>query len=336
MKPAEHTDEDAVVHVSGLKKYFQVAERDPGLWGAVKGLFKRRYRTVKALDGISFSLQPGELLGFIGPNGAGKSTTIKILSSIMQADGGTCRVLGAVPWQNRKRNVARIGVVFGQRTQLWWDLPVIESYELLRDIYAIPHKQYARILEELTALLNLEGVLHTPVRQLSLGQRMMCDIAASLLHGPELLFLDEPTIGLDAVAKLAVRDFISRLNRDKGVTIILTTHNLDDIESLCRRILLIHQGRILYDGTLTGLRARVPGKRRLTIDLVDDRDIIDMPHATITGQEGHRVFLSFDPAHISAKELIDHILQAHEVRDLFLENPPIETLIARIYRDQQP
>ena len=196
--------------VNDLAKRFQIAERDPGLWGALKGIARRRYRTVEALHGVSFEIGRGELVGYIGPNGAGKSTTIKILSGILVPSGGSCRVAGLTPWQSRVEHVARIGVVFGQRTQLWWDLPVVESFELLRDIYRVPEAQYVLARDELVELLDLAPLLDVPVRQLSLGQRMRSDLAASLLHDPDILFLDEPTIGLDAVSKLAMRDFIKR------------------------------------------------------------------------------------------------------------------------------
>jgi ABC-2 type transport system ATP-binding protein len=213
--------------VTDLEKRFRIAERDPGLWGAFKGLVRRRHRDVFALHGVSFEIQRGELVGYIGPNGAGKSTTIKILSGILVPSGGRVQIDGRVPWQDRVKHVAGIGVVFGQRTQLWWDLPVIESLELLRDIYRVPEERYRRTRDELVALLDLESLLDVPVRQLSLGQRMRCDLAASLVHEPEILFLDEPTIGLDAVSKLAMRDFVIRQNRERETTVLLTTHVVD-------------------------------------------------------------------------------------------------------------
>ncbi len=255
--------------VDRLVKTFRVSERTAGLWGAVRGLVRRQHRTVRALDGISFALDAGELVGYIGPNGAGKSTTVKTLAGILVPDSGRCEVLGRVPWRERIAHVSRIGVVFGQRTQLWWDLPVMESFELLRDIYRVPNEKYHAARDELIALLDLEPLLDVPVRQLSLGQRMRCDLAAALLHAPPILFLDEPTIGLDAVSKLAVRDFVKRLNRERGVTVILTTHDMDDIEALCTRVIVIGDGRILSDGTLSELRSRVTRERWLTVDLVE-------------------------------------------------------------------
>ena len=319
--------------VENLVKTFRVAERSPGMWGALRGVLNRRYRTVRALDGISFSLEPGELVGYIGPNGAGKSTTVKVLAGILVPDSGRCEVLGRVPWKERIAHVRQIGVVFGQRTQLWWDLPAIESFELLRDIYRVSQADYARSRDELINLLGLEPLLDTPVRQLSLGQRMRCDLAAALLHSPSLLYLDEPTIGLDAVSKLAVRDFVRRLNRERGVTIILTTHDMDDIEALCSRVILINRGRILSDGSLAELRRGVTTERRLIVDLAEDGAQFHDPEVTVVRQEDHRLYLSFDPDRVPAAELISRIAARHAIRDLYVENPPIEEIIARLYKE---
>jgi ABC-2 type transport system ATP-binding protein len=321
--------------VENIVKTYQIAQRRPGIVGAFQGLFHREYRTINALDGVSFRLEPGELVGYIGPNGAGKSTTVKVLSGILVPDSGHCTVLGRVPWQQRVEHVRRIGVVFGQRTQLWWDLPVVESFELLRDIYKVPTADYARRLDELAALLDLEVLFDVPVRQLSLGQRMRCDLAASLLHGPSLLFLDEPTIGLDAVSKLTVRDFIKRLNREQGTTVILTTHDMDDIEALCNRIMVIGSGTILLDGTLDDLRAQVSTERRLIVDLADGQGDFTDPDAELLQRDGQRLHLRFNPETVSAAALISRVTAQHPVRDLFVENPPIEEIIARLYAAQK-
>lgn len=243
-----------MIEVSHLRKTFRVARRSGGFSRAVKALFHREYEEIHALDDVSFSIKEGEMVGYIGPNGAGKSSTIKVLSGILTPDSGECLVDGRTPWKDRIDHVRQIGVVFGQRSQLWWDVPVIDSFELLREIYSIPGEVYRSNLSELTELLNLEDLLRTPTRQLSLGQRMRCEIAASLLHSPKILFLDEPTIGLDAVSKLAVRDFIQRLNREHKTTVILTTHDMQDIEALASRVLLIGKGRILLDGALEDIR----------------------------------------------------------------------------------
>ncbi len=243
-----------MIEVSHLRKTFRVARRDPGFGNAVKALFRREYEEVHALNDLSFSIKEGEMVGYIGPNGAGKSSTIKVLSGVLTPDGGECRVDGRVPWKQRVKHVAQIGVVFGQRSQLWWDVPVVDSFELLKDIYRIPNATYRQNVDELTQLLDLKELLRTPTRQLSLGQRMRCEIAASLLHSPKILFLDEPTIGLDAVSKLAVRDFVKRINQERKTTVILTTHDMQDIEALASRVILIGKGKILLDGTLDDIR----------------------------------------------------------------------------------
>jgi len=320
--------------VENLTKSFKVAERTPGFWGAVKGIVHRRYRTVNALDGISFSIEPGELVGYIGPNGAGKSTTVKVISGILVPDSGRCEIDGIVPWVSRTQHVNAIGVVFGQLTQLWWDLPVIESFDLLKDIYRIPADAYETTRSDLVDRLDLGGFLDVPVRQLSLGQRMRRDIAASLLHSPNILFLDESTIGLDAVSKLAVRDFVKHLNREHGGTVILTTHDMDDIEALCTRIMVIGEGRILSDSTIDELRNRISTERRLIIDFDTEGVVVSDPHAEVVTQQGHRVELRFKPELTSAADLISRISSKQPVRDLFVENPPIEEIIARMYEDQ--
>ena len=235
-------------------KSYKVAKRNAGMKEACKSLLSRETEKIQALSDVSFTIKDGEMVGYIGPNGAGKSSTIKILSGILTPDSGSCLIDGRVPWKNRMEHVKNIGVVFGQRSQLWWDIPVIDSFELLKDIYQISKTDYKNNLDELTELLKLQDILKTPTRQLSLGQRMRCEIAASLLHQPRLLFLDEPTIGLDAVSKLAVRDFILKLNKEHKTTVILTTHDMQDIAALANRVILIGKGRVLLDGTLEDMR----------------------------------------------------------------------------------
>jgi ABC-2 type transport system ATP-binding protein len=317
--------------VEDLSKTYRIAERSPGAWGAVKGLVRRRWRTVEALSGVSFQLERGELVGLIGPNGAGKSTTIKILSGIMEPTSGRCEVDGLTPWRQRIKHVARIGVVFGQRTQLWWDLPVIEGFDLLRDIYRVPQDRYAATRDELVGLLRLGGLLNQPVRQLSLGQRMRCEIAASLLHEPQLVFLDEPTIGLDAPSKLAVREFVGRINRERGVTVILTTHDMHDIEALAQRVIVIGGGRILADGSFAELRAGVLAERRLFVDFAGEAPALEMAEVRVVNRDGQRLELAFDPRRVTAPDLIARIVAAHPVDDIHVEEPLIEEVIARFY-----
>lgn len=235
-------------------KSYKIAKRNAGFGAACKALFHREYEVIHALSDVSFTIRDGEMVGYIGPNGAGKSSTIKILSGILTPDSGTVTVDGRIPYKDRLKHVKQIGVVFGQRSQLWWDVPVMDSFELLRDIYAIPRETYRNNLDELTELLHLKELLRSPVRQLSLGQRMRCEIAASLLHSPKILFLDEPTIGLDAVSKIAVREFIQKQNELHKTTVILTTHDMQDIEALSKRIILIGKGKILLDGTLQDIK----------------------------------------------------------------------------------
>ena len=252
-----------MITMEHITKTYRIAKRDSGFGQALKALFHREYEEIRALDDVSFSIGDGEMVGYIGPNGAGKSSTIKILSGILTPEEGTVIINGRIPWKQRKEHVREIGVVFGQRTQLWWDVPIIDSFCLLKDIYSIPEALFQSNMEELIELLNLSQIVRTPARQLSLGQRMRCEIAASLLHSPKILFLDEPTIGLDAVSKLAVREFILKLNETKKTTVILTTHDMQDIEALAKRIILIGKGKILSDGSLSELKQQFPNEEGL-------------------------------------------------------------------------
>ncbi len=321
----------AQIQVENLSKSYRIAARDPGLAGAVRGLFHRRTREIAALSDVSFSLERGELLGFIGPNGAGKSTTIKILSGILRPSSGRCEVDGRVPWEQRIAHVARIGVVFGQRTQLWWDLPIIESFELLRDIYRVDGAKFGRTKDRLVEMLKIAPLLDTPLRQLSLGQRMRCEIAAALLHSPSILFLDEPTIGLDAVSKLALRDFVKDLNRAEGVTVILTTHDMHDIEALARRVIIIGNGRLLRDSSFESMRNEVLGERRLIVDFATDVGEVAVEGASIRARDGRTIEFAFDPARTAAHTLIANIARAHDVVDIRVDDPKIEEVIARFY-----
>jgi ABC-2 type transport system ATP-binding protein len=317
--------------VQDLSKTYRVAERQAGLIGAVRGLVRRTYRSIEALKGISLSIGRGELVGVIGPNGAGKSTLIKILCGILEPSSGSCRVEGRIPWRERVRHVARIGVVFGQRTQLWWDLPVIDSFHLLRDIYRVPEARFRATSERLISLLRIERLLDQPVRQLSLGQRMRCDIAAAMLHAPSILFLDEPTIGLDANSKLALRDFIKTLNQEEDATVILATHDMHDIEALTERVLVIGNGRILRDGSLEAIRAEVFGERRLIVDFAEDPADLDLDGIAVLARTGRRVELVFDPRMTSAHTVISRLAAQHSIQELSIEEPTIEELIARFY-----
>jgi ABC-2 type transport system ATP-binding protein len=320
-----------LIEVAGLRKRFQVASRRGGPFGALRGALARDGREVAAVEDITFTIGRGEMVAYVGPNGAGKSTTIKMLTGILVPSGGTVTVDGIVPWEDRTRLARRIGVVFGQRTQLWWDLPLIESLSLLRHIYRVPEGRYREQLATLSDLLDLGPFLDRPVRQLSLGQRMRGDLAAALLHDPAILYLDEPTIGLDVVAKERIRAFLLDLNRRAGVTVLLTTHDMADISRLCERMLLIDRGKLLYDGGVTALVERYGGERRLIVDL--DADIADpaIPQARIARREGSRLWLTFRRDEISAPDLIAAIAGRYPIRDLSLEEPDIEGVVRQIY-----
>jgi ABC-2 type transport system ATP-binding protein len=324
-----------MIHVENLTKTFRVSKRTAGVKMALKALVKREVVTVEAVKDLSFHVSPGEMVGFIGPNGAGKSTTIKILSGILVPDSGRCEILGRVPWLERMAHVRHIGVIFGQRSQLWWDVPVMDSFILLRDIYQVPRTQFQQTVERLTAVLALGAYLDKPVRSLSLGQRMRCELAASLLHKPEILFLDEPTIGLDAIAKLAVRKFIRELNREDGTTVILTTHDMNDIEALTDRILLIGKGRLLYDGRLAELRGRYDTRRTVTVNFLEDQvppDIAGVPRElTVAGQARYFV----DINRIPVSEVVARLSGSLDLQDVLIDAQPVEELIASLYQEHR-
>lgn len=322
-----------MIEVRNLSKTFKVYHHRKGFWGTFANLFSRKHRIVQAVDNVSFTVTRGEIVGYLGPNGAGKSTTIKMLTGILVPSSGSVTVNGYIPHRQRKENAARIGVVFGQRSHLWFDLPVQESFELLRRIYRIPQAQYQRNVAMFDGLLELGAFFQTPVRQLSLGQRMRADIGAALLHNPDVLFLDEPTIGLDVVAKARIRQFIQQINAERQVTVVLTTHDLGDVEKLCNRVILIDDARLLFDGELATLRGMLSKERLLRVDYAEDYPDVRVPHAQITHREGTRVQYRFSPAEIRTAELIGTILEKFKIVDIAVQEPEIEELIKTVYED---
>jgi ABC-2 type transport system ATP-binding protein len=312
-----------LIEVEDLRRDFTVRRR--------AGRFRRTTEVVHAVRDVAFTVERGEMVGYIGPNGAGKSTTIKMLTGILVPTSGRLSVAGIDPSRNRVELTRRIGVVFGQRTTLWWDLPLRDSFDLLRRIYRVEPARHRRNLAEFTELLDLGDLLDTPVRQLSLGQRMRGDIAASLLHDPEILYLDEPTIGLDVVSKGRLREFLRQVNAERQVTLLLTTHDLQDIEQLCRRVMVIDHGSLVYDGALAGLHDQATSTRTLVVDLVDEAPPIDVPGAVVTRVEGPRQWLAF-PAGASAAPVVAAVAAAYDVADLSIQEPDIEDVITEIYQ----
>ena len=324
-----------MIEVQHLSKTFYVRRRESGLKNAAAALFKKR-EPVPALQDISFSVADGEMVGYIGPNGAGKSTTIKVMTGVLTPDHGICRIDGRTPWKERKAHVARIGVVFGQRSQLWWDLPVNDSFDLIRDIYRVPEDRYRKNVRELSEMLSLGEILRTPARQLSLGQRMRCEIAASLLHDPKVLFLDEPTIGLDAASKLAVREFIRSLNRTRGTTILLTTHDMQDIEALTRRIILIGKGRILLDGPLEDLKETLSPVRTVIASGREKAGALSLPEGvSLLSRQGEgnvRLTLSADTRLSPVPALIESLSRRMELSDLSVEQASMDEVVLSLYK----
>ncbi|TGN72442.1 ATP-binding cassette domain-containing protein [Streptomyces bauhiniae] len=318
-------DGEGFIALEKVGKVFEVRKKT--------GFLKRERREVRAVDSISFTVARGEMVGYIGPNGAGKSTTIKMLTGILTPSSGRLRVAGIDPSRERTRLASRIGVVFGQRTTLWWDLPLIDSYRLAHRMYRIPDARYRENLARCVELLELGDLLDVPVRQLSLGQRMRGDIAAALLHDPEVLYLDEPTIGLDVVSKAKVRGFLKELNAERGTTVLLTTHDLQDIEQLCSRVMVIDHGRLVYDGSLTGLHAAGDGERTLVVDLERELPPVEVPSARVVRVEGPRQWLAF-PAGQSAAPLVAQLAAAYPLVDLSVREPDIEAVIAKMYAEK--
>ena len=319
-----------MIEFQNINKTFRVAKRQAGFGHAVKALFSRQHELVHALNDVSFTINDGEMVGYIGPNGAGKSTTIKIMCGILTPDSGVCRIDGRTPWRERVAHVREIGVVFGQRSQLWWDVPIIDSFELNRDIYKADEKTYRNSLDELTALLDLGELLKTPARSLSLGQRMRCEIAASLLHNPKTLFLDEPTIGLDAVSKIAVRQFIKKLNAERGTTVILTTHDMQDIEALTERILLIGKGRILLDGSFAELKKHSSERKVLVVEYNGAAPEIREGMTLSDAKEG-RLVITLDPSLLPVSDAIAHLAARTELLDVSVSGSTAEEMVAALY-----
>ncbi|MFO7311035.1 MAG: ABC transporter ATP-binding protein [Bacillota bacterium] len=321
----------AIVEAIELRKVFRVAKDRPGVLGALRGLFSREGREIRAVDGISFSIGRGEFVGYLGPNGAGKSTTIKMLAGILHPTSGEVRVDGLSPQRSRKEVVRRLGVVFGQRTQAWWDLPVRDTLELLAAMYGVKPAEYRATLKRFDELLEIGAILDVPVRKLSLGQRMRADLVAAWLHRPPVVFLDEPTIGLDAVAKRRIREFLREVNRQEGTTILLTTHDMDDIEELCSRVMVINHGRLVYDGDVEGMRRAVGAPSRMRVEFAAPPQGPLVGPWTAAAQAGPAVTVAFDRSRCTAAEVIAALSRYGQIRDIYMEEPDIEQVIERLY-----
>lgn len=331
-----------MIYVENLRKEFKKTIKEPGIKGSVKSLFNPKKEIVKAVDGISFDVPMGEILGFIGPNGAGKSTVIKMLTGILTPTEGKCEINGQIPYENRKKYVKEIGVVFGQRTQLWWDLALRETYAVLKEIYEVPDKEYHERMEFLNEVLDLESFITSPVRTLSLGQRMRADIAASMLHNPKVLFLDEPTIGLDVVVKDNIRKAIQKINAEQGTTVILTTHDLSDIELLCKRIVMIDKGKLVYDGQINNLKHKFGQMRELAFEMKDEGNISALDYASAFNLDeddlsikcqGVQATVRFNSQKASVQDILKYTLGKIDVRDINVKDADIEEIIRRIYKD---
>lgn len=328
-----------MIKVNNLSKEFTIVKREAGLQGAIRGLFSRNYEIKKAVDDISFQIEKGEIIGYIGPNGAGKSTTIKMLVGILVPSSGTVEVNGLVPYKNRIENAKRMGVVFGQRTQLWWDIPVSESLNLMRYMYKIPEKQYEENIKLFSEILDIDKFINVPVRQLSLGQRMRADLCAALLHNPDILYLDEPTIGLDVVVKENIREFIKEINKKRKTTVILTTHDISDIEKLCDRVMVIDQGKVMYDGNLQSLKNRYGSEELLRIDYegelgnLEDIYSIGIDEAKC---EGKSIVIKYDKCNVNSSKILSLIMERVRVVDFKVKETEVEEVIRRIYRSATP
>lgn len=320
------------IEVNQISKTFKVAKKKSGLKEAFKSFFKREYINVEAIKDASFKIDKGEIVAYIGPNGAGKSTTIKILSGILVPDGGKCTIDGITPWKDRKNFVKKIGVVFGQRSQLWWDIPAEDTFDLLKDIYDIEEEKYQENKKNLIEKLNLKDIINIPVRQLSLGQRMRCEIAASLLHDPEILFLDEPTIGLDAISKQLVRDFIKQLNKEKHTTIILTSHDMSDITYLAKRIILIGKGQVLYDGSIQKLKNKYITEKAINIK-TNDKLITHKKGILQTQKIDNGYQIIINSKELTITDFINYITDKIIINDINILEDSIDNLIIKLYKD---
>ncbi len=321
-----------VIKISQLTKDFKISESKPGFMGSIRGLFSWETRNKRALDGISMEIKKGDFVGYVGENGAGKSTTIKILTGILVPTSGEVTVNGLVPYENRIENAKKIGVVFGQRTQLWWDLPVGESFDLLKAIYEIPHKDYEANLAYLGEILALKDLLSVPVRKLSLGQRMRCDIVAALLHEPEIVFLDEPTIGLDLIAKDQVRKFLKKINAEKRTTIFLTTHDMGDIDYLCERIVILDEGKIIFDGLRDELKKLYGRTRVVEVEFQEENPGIRFDNGLqVIREENRKKWISFDRKDHKASEVLTSIINSAPVKDIYLHEAGVAEIVKTIY-----
>lgn len=323
------------INVDCISKTFKVAKRNSGLKAALKSFFKREYTYIDAVKNVSFSIEKGEIVGYIGPNGAGKSTTIKMLSGILLPTAGNIRVNGLDPFKDRKKYVSNIGVVFGQRSQLSWDIPAEDTFDLLKDIYDLSDKEYQKTKTELVNLLNIQEVMKQPVRSLSLGQRMRCEIAASLLHKPKILFLDEPTIGLDAESKKIVRDFIKKLNKNHKTTVILTTHDMTDIEALAKRIILIGKGELLYDGTLSNLKKKYGSYKEVLVSTNEKIDKIRLKGIINKSKNINGYSFIIDSNVLSLSKLLNNLSLKYVINDIDIKNESIDDVILKLYHDYE-
>ncbi len=322
-----------VIKTDHLTKVFMVTKKDPGVMGALKALVRPRHERVTAVDGISFSVDAGEIVGYIGVNGAGKSTTLKMLTGILEPTKGEVSVLGRVPHRQRVANAREIGVVFGQRTQLWWDLALIESLNMVARIYEVPPQRYKDLLEQFAEILDLEKLLHVPIRQMSLGQKMRSELAATLIHEPKVVYLDEPTIGLDVLVKERIRDFIRQQNQAKGITVILTTHDLGDIEELCQRVIIIDAGKLIYDGPLSVIKERFGKFREITFETgIVFESLVEPEGAEVIQKEKNKITLRFDRSLTSASKVASDVMGQVEVVDFSLAEPDLAMIVKQIYR----